>query len=77
MNRDQLAGKWLQLTGEIRTKWGRLTHDQLLIIAGSKAKLAGILEERYGIAQEEAEEEAEHQVHGWLEGGSAAGSRLP
>ena len=51
---DQLEGKWKQLKGDIRVKWGELTDDDLEQIAGNRDKLAGKLQERYGIAREEA-----------------------
>lgn len=51
---DQLEGKWKQLKGDIRVKWGELTDDDLEQIAGNRDKLAGKLQERYGIAKEEA-----------------------
>jgi uncharacterized protein YjbJ (UPF0337 family) len=61
MNWDQIAGKWAQVKGEVRRKWGKLTDDDLEIMAGSKDKFAGRLQERYGIAKEDAEQ----QVDDW------------
>ena len=55
MNWDQITGKWSQLKGEIRRKWGKLTDDDLEVIAGSKDKLVGRIQERYGIAKEQAQ----------------------
>ena len=57
MNWDQMAGKWSQMKGEARRQWGKLTDDDLEVIAGSKDKLAGRIQERYGIAKEQAEEQ--------------------
>jgi uncharacterized protein YjbJ (UPF0337 family) len=62
MNWDQIAGKWSQVKGGIRQKWGHLTDDDLEVIAGSKDKFVGRIQERYGIAKEEAE----RQVNEWL-----------
>ena len=59
MNWDQLAGKWRQIKGEARVKWGKLTDDDLELIGGHKDKLIGLLQERYGIAREQAEREAD------------------
>jgi uncharacterized protein YjbJ (UPF0337 family) len=56
MNWDQISGKWLQIKGNVRQRWGKLTDDDLEVIAGSKDKFAG-LQERYGIAKEDAERE--------------------
>lgn len=57
MNRDVLAGKWKQLKGEVRARWGRLTDDELDQAGGNAEKLVGLIQERYGIAREEAERE--------------------
>ncbi len=58
MNEDILKGKWNQLKGEAQKKWGKLTNDDLDVIQGDAKKLAGLLQERYGMAREEAEKEA-------------------
>ena len=57
MNWDQIEGKWTQMKGEVRRKWGKLTDDDLEIIGGSKDKLVGRIQERYGIAKEVAEKQ--------------------
>ncbi len=54
MNTDQLEGKWKQLKGSARQQWAKLTDDDVEFIAGSHDKLVGKLQERYGIAKEEA-----------------------
>ncbi len=46
MNWDQIAGKWSQIKGGIRQKWGKLIDDDLEVIAGSKDKVVGRLQER-------------------------------
>jgi uncharacterized protein YjbJ (UPF0337 family) len=63
MNKNILEGKWLQLRGAVREKWGQLTDDELDQIAGKRDKLAGVLQERYGYA----ENEAEQQIDDFLE----------
>jgi uncharacterized protein YjbJ (UPF0337 family) len=62
MNSDQLAGKWQQMKGEAKTRWGKLTDDDLMAISGQKDKLIGKLQERYGYAKEEAN----RRVEEWL-----------
>jgi uncharacterized protein YjbJ (UPF0337 family) len=51
---DRVAGKWKQLKGDIRAKWGKLTDDDFEQIAGNREKLLGRIQERYGIARDEA-----------------------
>jgi uncharacterized protein YjbJ (UPF0337 family) len=57
MNRDVLRGKWNQMRGEIRSRWGKLTDDDLTHIQGEAEKLIGKLQERYGYRREQAEKE--------------------
>lgn len=59
MNWDQMEGKWKQMKGTVKQKWGKLTDDDLDVIAGSKDKLVGRIQERYGIAKEEAQSEVD------------------
>ena len=41
--------------GEARQKWGKLTDDDLDVVAGKRDELVGRVQERYGIAKAEAE----------------------
>jgi uncharacterized protein YjbJ (UPF0337 family) len=61
MNWDQIEGKWKQVVGSAKQKWGRLTDDDLTFIGGSKDKFLGRLQERYGISKEEAQ----NQIEAW------------
>lgn len=55
MNSDQLEGKWKQLKGSVKQQWGKLTDDDLTFINGRGEELVGKVQERYGIAREEAQ----------------------
>ena|SRR5215475_10092908 len=57
MNTDILRGKWTQVKGDIRKKWGKLTDDDLTQIQGDAEKMIGKLQERYGYRREQAEKE--------------------
>ena len=67
MNRNILEGKWKQLRGDIREKWGELTDDDLDQIAGRGEKLAGMLQEKYGLTQMEAERQIDEFLETWEE----------
>ncbi len=54
MNDDILKGKWKQLTGAMKTQWGKLTDDDLTEAEGSGEKLIGKLQEKYGWAKDDA-----------------------
>jgi uncharacterized protein YjbJ (UPF0337 family) len=59
MNADQLEGKWKQVKGEVREKWGKLTDDDILVIGGRQDQLIGRVQERYGMATEAATKEVD------------------
>jgi uncharacterized protein YjbJ (UPF0337 family) len=62
MNWDRIEGQWSQLKGKTREQWGKLTDDDIDVVAGKRDQLAGKIQERYGVKKEEAE----HQVSTWL-----------
>jgi uncharacterized protein YjbJ (UPF0337 family) len=49
------------MKGSVKSKWGQLTDDDLDVIAGQKDQLVGRIQERYGIAKDEAQ----RQVDEW------------
>ncbi len=55
MNEDIAEGKWKQLKGKVQEEWGDLTDDEFDQIEGRREKFAGIMQERYGVARDEAE----------------------
>jgi len=57
MNTDVIKGKWKQLSGSLKEKWGKLTDDDLQTADGHAEYLVGKLQERYGWTREKAEEE--------------------
>jgi uncharacterized protein YjbJ (UPF0337 family) len=57
MNWDRVEGNWKQLKGNVRERWGKLTNDDLDVIAGNRDQLVGKIQERYGIAKDRAEEQ--------------------
>jgi uncharacterized protein YjbJ (UPF0337 family) len=57
MNSDVFKGKWKQLTGSMKERWGKLTDDDLDVAEGRSEHLVGKLQERYGWSKEKAEEE--------------------
>jgi uncharacterized protein YjbJ (UPF0337 family) len=61
MNWDRIEGNWKQLTGRAKAQWGKLTDDDLDVVAGRREQLSGKIQERYGIAKDEAE----RQVADW------------
>lgn len=62
MNWERVEGQWQQLRGELKTKWAKLTDDDLKTVGGKKDQLIGKLQERYGVLKDEAE----RQVDEWI-----------
>ncbi|WP_095588931.1 CsbD family protein [Actibacterium ureilyticum] len=63
MNWDQIEGKWKQMTGAVKAKWGDLTDDEVDQVDGRRERLVGLVQEKYG----KAKEDAEREVDEWLE----------
>ena len=59
MNQDRIEGNWTQFKGKVKEQWGKLTDDDLDIIAGKRDQLLGRIQERHGIAADEAEKQLE------------------
>jgi uncharacterized protein YjbJ (UPF0337 family) len=57
MNSQDFKGKWEQLKGKVKEKWGKLTNDDLLAIQGKQDQMIGKLRERYGFSAEQANTE--------------------
>jgi uncharacterized protein YjbJ (UPF0337 family) len=60
---DQIAGSWKEVRGQVRTQWGKLTDDDLEMAKGQRDVLAGRIQQRYGIAREEAN----RQIDEWAD----------
>jgi uncharacterized protein YjbJ (UPF0337 family) len=61
MNWERISGNWTQWKGRIHERWGKLSHDQLDVIAGRRDQLSGRIQEAYGLSQEETE----RQLRNW------------
>ena len=62
MNWNQIEGQWHQLAGQAKSKWAKLTDDDLKNVAGKREALLGRLQEHYGILKDDAEK----QIDEWL-----------
>ncbi|HRJ12909.1 MAG TPA: CsbD family protein [Alphaproteobacteria bacterium] len=57
MNKDTIAGEWKQIKGDLQRQWGKLTDNTMDQINGDRTKLLGAIQESYGVAREDAEEQ--------------------
>ena len=59
MNWDRIEGNWKEFKGQVRAKWGRLTDDELEVIAGRRDQLEGTIQRVYGNTKDEARHEVD------------------
>ena len=59
MDWNRVEGNWKQLRGKAKQQWGKLTDDDLTYVAGRREELAGKIQERYGVAKEAAQKQAD------------------
>lgn len=60
MNWDRIEGNWKQFKGRVRSRWGKLTNDQLDVLEGRREQVAGKVQETYGDSRDEAEGQIRH-----------------
>jgi uncharacterized protein YjbJ (UPF0337 family) len=58
MTWDRIEGQWKQQRGKAMLEWGKIMNDELAAISGKYELLVGKLQEKYGIAREEAQSQA-------------------
>ncbi|WP_430433933.1 CsbD family protein [Methyloversatilis sp.] len=59
MNWDTVEGNWKQFKGTVKARWGKLTDDELDVIAGKRMELSGRIQQAYGLTKEQAERQIE------------------
>jgi uncharacterized protein YjbJ (UPF0337 family) len=57
MNEDIVQGKWRELRGKVRERWGKVTGDDVERLKGTSDELIGLLQQRYGYEREQARKE--------------------
>lgn len=63
MNWDQLAGQWKQFQGRAKQRWGQLSDDELSEVEGSRDRLEGKIQERYGYSKEQVKREVDEWIN--------------
>lgn len=59
MKWNEIEGTWKQAKGKIRERWGKLTDDDLDVVAGKRDQLIGLLQQKYGSAKQDAERQVD------------------
>jgi uncharacterized protein YjbJ (UPF0337 family) len=77
LNRDTLSGQWKQVRGDIKSKWGQLTDDDLMRVEGDYEKLVGTIQTRYGYTRDRVENEINQFFNNYGSQRSAQASTTP
>jgi uncharacterized protein YjbJ (UPF0337 family) len=59
MNEDIVKGKWKELRGKVRQRWGKVTGDDVEKLKGTHEELVGLLQKRYGYERKQVEKEVQ------------------
>lgn len=62
MNWDRIEGNWKEFKGKAHQQWGKLTDDDMQVVEGKRTELSGRIQQRYGVARDQAERE----IDDWL-----------
>lgn len=54
MNWNVIEGKWKELAGAIRERWGDITDDEVSQLGGRLEHLEGLVQQKYGLSQQDA-----------------------
>lgn len=65
MNWDRVEGNWKQFTGKVQEQWGKLTNDEIDQVAGKREQLEGLIQNRYGVAKDEAKRQVDDWMSRW------------
>jgi uncharacterized protein YjbJ (UPF0337 family) len=63
MNQDRIEGNWKQFKGKLTEQWGKLTDDDIDVIAGKREQLLGRIQERHGVSKDEADVQVKDWEH--------------
>lgn len=69
MNRDRVAGNWKQFNGNVQEQWSRFRGDASGVDAARHAQLAGSIQVRHGMSNEESERQLrdfENRNRNWI-----------
>lgn len=63
VNKDLIKGKWTEVKGKAKQKWGRLTDDDFMEMKGTYEELQGKIQKKYGYEEEEAKRNLDNFLH--------------
>ena len=74
MNQDIFTGQWRQMRGAMKSWWAKLTDDDFDRIGGQKDRLIGWVQEKYGHARDQAQQEVEQRFKEYADNMSSPSS---
>ena len=66
MNKDVIQGKWKEIKGELQKSWGNITDDEWEKTKGDSTAIAGLLQQKYGFAKEDASQKVSGLMNKYL-----------
>jgi uncharacterized protein YjbJ (UPF0337 family) len=60
MDWNRIEGNWKHGKGKVKEQWGKLTDDELDKMNGRRDQLEGKIQERYGIAKDQAKKDVDN-----------------
>jgi uncharacterized protein YjbJ (UPF0337 family) len=55
VSQKQIEGRWDEISGKIRERWGQVTHDEVDRLKGNVDQLVGLIEQKTGETREAVE----------------------
>lgn len=75
-NKDELAGKWREVKGEVSKKWGEITDSDLETTKGNAESLVGLVQQKLGVKKEEAQQHLSDIASTWRAKGKSEVSKV-
>ena len=72
MNKEQMDGKFDQIKGKLKSAFGKLTDNDIMLYNGKRDQFIGKITEMHGIAQEEAEKKVKAIEDAWKDSSDKA-----
>lgn len=63
VTKQELQGKWNQIKGQVREKWGDISDDELQKVKGDSEQLIGLIQKKSGAARREVETFLDDLIH--------------
>jgi uncharacterized protein YjbJ (UPF0337 family) len=57
MREDEFEGKWMQVRGQAKVWWGKLTDEDMEEVGGQIDKIISLIQNKYGYTTEYAKQE--------------------